>query len=165
SKGLDPRSAFESSGLLGGMTALPESPIVLIAASGIPEAGVALSLGGALSTAAVARRQGEDHELVLASGARAALPGPAIAMVAPGERITVACAESGVAIGASLVCFKAEGEGERLALAWKKYCPPVKRLLAVPGGRIVAADEASRLYLVDAVSGSEIWEKLLQAPA
>jgi hypothetical protein len=165
SKGLDPRSAFESSGLLGGMTALPESPIVLIAASGIPEAGVALSLGGALSTAAVARRQGEDHELVLASGARAALPGPAIAMAAPGERIAVACAESDVAIGASLVCFKAEGEGERLALAWKKYCPPVKRLLAVPGGRIVAADEASRLYLVDAASGSEIWEKLLQAPA
>jgi hypothetical protein len=165
SKGLDPRSAFESSGLLGGMTALPESPIVLIAASGIPEAGVALSLGGALSTAAIARRQGRDHELVLASGARAPLPGPALAIAAPGERIAVACAESGASQGASLDCFKTEGEGERLAMAWKRYCPPIKRLLAVPGGRMAAADDAARLYIVDASTGAEIWGKVLQAPA
>lgn len=164
SKGLDPRSAFESSGLLGGMAALPESSIVLIAAAGIPEAGAALSLGGALSTAAIARHRGSDHEIVLASGARAQLPGPALAIAASGERIAVACAEAG-AFGGSLVCFQAEGEGERLARAWKRECSPIRRLLVAPGGRIAAADEAARLYLVDASSGSEIWERHLQAPA
>ncbi len=164
-KGLDPRAAFESSGLLGGMSALPESSIVLIEPAGNPEAGVVLSLGGPLSTAAVARRRGFDHEIVLASGARAALPGPALAMAASGERIAVACAEAQAAALGSLICFKAEGEGEGLAQAWEKTGPPVKRLIAVPAGRIAAADESSRLYLVDAATGVEIWGKLLQTPA
>ncbi len=154
-KGLDPRAAFETSGLLGGMTALPESPVVLISGSGNPEAGVALSLGGALSTAAIARRRGADHELVIASGARAALPGPVLAMAASGERIAVACIEPGAAVLGSIACFKTEGEGEGIAHAWAREGPPVRQLMAVPGGRFVAADEASRLYRLDAATGTE----------
>jgi len=52
SRGPDPRAAFESSNLIGGMSALLESPVTLVAASGQAEAGVSLALGGALSMSA-----------------------------------------------------------------------------------------------------------------
>lgn len=165
SKGPDPRSAFESSGLLGGMTALLETPIALIPASGLPEAGVSLSLGGALSTTAIARRIGRDHELILASGARAVLPGPILALAASGERIVAACADKAGTAGGSLIAFKTEGEGENLVLAWKRECPPARRLLAVPGGRIAAVDETAKLYLIDVSSGHELWRQGLQDSA
>jgi hypothetical protein len=172
SKGPDPRAAFESSGLLGGISALPESPVALIAASGIPEAGVSLALGGALSMAAIARRSPSpgaegrfDHELVLASGARAALPGPSLALASTGERILVACARGSPSARASLICFKAEGEGENLAPAWRSEGPPAKRLLAVPGGRVAVADEAAGLYVVDASTGAQAWSKTLPVEA
>jgi hypothetical protein len=163
-KGPDPRSAFESSGFLGGLNASLESPVALVSASGVPEAGVALALGGALSTAAIARRQGSEHELVLASGARASLPGPVLALASSGDRIVVACAEPGSA-GGSLIAFKAGGEGEVLTRAWKKDGPPARRILAVPGGRMAIADESGRLYLLDPSSGAELWGQLLKSPA
>ena len=136
SKGPDPRAAFESSGLLGGISTAPETPVRLIAPAGIPEAGVSLALGGALSTAAIARRTdpssaslGFGHELALASGARASLPGPVLAMASEGERIVVSCADlqsafiRARAFGGALICFKTEGEGERLVEVWKSEGP------------------------------------------
>ena len=165
SKGPDPRAAFESSGLLGGMTSSPTSPVALIAAAGLPEAGVCLALGGSLSTAAIARRSGYGHELILASGARATLPGPVLAMAASGERIAVACAGTTGLEGSRLIGFKVEGEGERLVEAWNTEGSPVKRLLAVPGGRFVVADESQGLRLVDASTGAESWGKNLSANA
>ena len=165
SKGPDPRAAFESSGLLGGMTSSPASPVALIAAAGLPEAGVCLALGGALSTAAIARRSGYGHELILASGARATLPGPVLAMAASGERIAVACADSIALGGSRLIGFKAESEGERLVEVWKTEGFPVKRLLAVPGGRFAVADESAGIRLVDASTGARVWGKYLPATA
>jgi hypothetical protein len=177
SRGPDPRAAFETSGILGGMSSLLESSVTLIAASGRPESGVSLALGGALSTAAVARRvepsgadMGHGHELDLASGARASIPGPALAIASSGERIVVACADPFSPTGGALICFRTEGEGERLIVAWKKEGNAVGRLLAVPGGRIVASDDASsgasaRIYLVDAVSGTELWAVTLSTAA
>lgn len=165
-KGLDPRAAFESSGLLGGLSANPESSVELIAAAGVPEAGVSLALGGALSTAAIARAvEGRGHELVLASGARASLPGPVLALTATGERIIVACANPLAAVEGSLLCYKAESEGERLVEAWKLGGAPVKRILAVPGGRVAAANEAGALFLVDATTGARVWERKLAVEA
>jgi hypothetical protein len=171
-KGPDPRAAFESSCLLGGMTASPEAPVVLVAASGIPEAGVSISLGAALSTAAVARRYGPSeaggtygHELVLASGARISLRGPALAMAAVGERILVACAGADAPGRASLTCYRTEGEGERLIEAWSTEGPPATRLLPVPGGRVAAADEAASLELIDPATGAVVWSQGLPSVA
>jgi hypothetical protein len=172
SKGPDPRAAFESSGLFGGMAASPVAPVVLIAAAGLPEAGVCLALGESLSMAAIARRvyppsvgKGFRHELVLASGARASLPGPVLAMAASGERIVVACADASAVGRAFLIDFKTEGEGERLIEAWKTEGYPARRLLAVPGGRIVVADESVGLRLVDASTGAQAWGKSLSTSA
>ena len=169
SKGPDPRAAFESSGLLGGVAASPSSAVALISPAGLPEAGVCLALGGALSTAAIARRAGYRHELVLASGARAALPGPILGLAASGaasgERIVVACVDDTAAGGARLIGFRTEGEGERLVEAWRTEGHPVKRLLALPGGRVAAADEAMGLRIVDTSSGAEAWAKTLSATA
>jgi hypothetical protein len=162
-KGPDPRAAFESSGLLGRLSARLESSVSLLPGIGMPEAGSCLAIGANLSEAAIIRRlpipwsKGYDHELVLASGASASLPGPAIALASTGERFVVAASlgKSGVLIG-----FRTEGEGERLLESWKKEGPTVRRLLAVPGGRIVAADDdgsSPRLYLVDAATGAELW--------
>jgi hypothetical protein len=129
----------------------------------MPEAGSCLALGASLSEAAVVRRlplagaKGFSHELVLASGAQASLPGPAIALASTGERFVVAVS---LGKGGALIGFRAEGEGERLLESWKKEGPAVRRLLAVPGGRIAAADDegpSPRLYLVDAVTGAELW--------
>jgi hypothetical protein len=161
-KGLDPRAAFESSGLVGGISASLESAERLIVASGTPEAGVSLALGGALPTAAIARRiaapaaaAGYSHELVLVSGAHAELPGPILAITSVGERIVVACAlRAGLG---SLACFISDGE--KLIEAWKTEGSPVRRLLAVPGGRLAVADEAGGLRLIDASSGSKAWER------
>jgi hypothetical protein len=179
-KGPDPRAAFESSGLLGGVTALLESPITLVSPAGSPEAGVCLTLGGALSTAVIAREsvRGQnaaprEHELILASGAGLALPGPALALVESGDRVVVSCVESGGASGGSLLGFKIEGEGERLARSWIKKGAAVRRLLAIPGGRIAASEDAfgasglaTRLYLVDSTTGAEAWSAALSsAPA
>jgi hypothetical protein len=169
-KGPDPRAAFESSMLFGGISAVPESPIALIAPAGLPEAGVALSLGGALSTAAIARRIPSsapgsrfEHELALASGATARLPGPALALASSGERILVACSDEKASGGASLSCFKAEGEGESLVGAWRSEGAAVKRMLAVPGGRVAVADEAAVIRLVDASTGQPAWTRSLAA--
>jgi hypothetical protein len=167
-RGPDPRSAFENSGFLGGMTAVIESPIPLTAAAGRPEAGVSLALGGALSTAAIALQAESpsetkdlNHELALSSGARAALPGPALAMASSGDRIVVSCADYGSAAGGALIGFRVEGEGEKLLQSWKSEGLPARRLFAVPGGRIAVSDDAgggaSRVYLVDAASGAEVW--------
>ena len=176
-KGLDPRAAFESSGLLGGVSARLESSVTLVPAAGIPEAGPSLALGGALSTAAVARAVGlsngakaSGHELALASGVYAPLPGPALAMASSGERAVVACVDPQTPAGGSLVCFKTVGEGSSLVAAWKKQGHPAARLLAVPGGRIAVADDASsgaaaKLYLLDVSTGSELWSVQLQAVA
>lgn len=170
-KGPDPRAAFESSGILGGLSARLESSVSLLPGIGMPEAGSCLALGANLSEAAIVRRlplsgsKGFDHELVLASGARASLPGPAIALAATGERFVVA---SSLGKGGALLGFKAEGEGERLLESWKKEGPAVRRLLAVPGGRIAAADDegqSPRLYLIDAATGSELWGLALSAAA
>jgi hypothetical protein len=159
------------------MSALLESSVTLIESSGYPEAGVSLALGGALSTAAVARRVEpaamagrHSHELALASGARKSIPGPALAMASSGERIVVACADSQSPAGGALVCFRTEGEGAQLIVAWKKEGHAARRLLAVPGGRIAVSDDASlgaasRIYLVDAASGSELWSSPLQSAA
>jgi hypothetical protein len=130
----------------------------------MPEAGSCLAIGANLSEAAVVRRlplagaKGFSHELVLASGAEASLPGPAIALAATGEHLVVASSLGKG--GGALIGFRAEGEGERLLESWKKEGPAARRLLAVPGGRIVAADDDGsppRLYLVDAATGAEIW--------
>jgi hypothetical protein len=175
-KGPDPRAAFESSGLIGGMSALIESSVTLVNASSWPEAGVSLALGGALSTAAIARKvepsggRAPGHELVLASGARASIPGPALALASSGERVVVACADAHSPAGGTFICFRTEGEGEQLVAAWKKEGHPVGRLLAVPGGRIAASDDSSfagpaRIYLLDSVSGTEIWGMTLQSAA
>jgi hypothetical protein len=154
------------------MAASPVAPVVLIAAAGLPEAGVCLALGESLSMAAIARRvyppsagKGFRHELVLASGARASLPGPVLAMAASGERIVVACADAGAVGRAFLIGFKTEGEGERLIEAWKTEGFTARRLLAVPGGRIAVADESLGLRLVDASTGAQAWEKSLSASA
>jgi hypothetical protein len=176
-KGPDPRAAFESSCILGGMSAALESSVTLVAASGRSESGVSLALGGALSTAAVARRfegagaaPGPGHELALASGARSSLPGPALAIASSGERIVVACADPLSPAGGTLICFRTEGEGERLIVAWKKEGHAACRLLAVPGGRIAASDDASlgaasRIYSVDAITGAELWGATLPVAA
>lgn len=171
-RGPDPRSAFEGSGLLGGISASPESHIVLIEPKGVPEAGVSLALGGALSTAAISRRiaasppaEGFAHELILASGAKAILPGPVLCMAASGERIVVACVDSASDEGGSLLCFKAEGEGERLIEAWKTPGYPSRRLIAVPGGRVAASDEAAGLRVIDASTGAEAWALILPSNA
>ena len=161
------------------MSASLESSVTLVAASGRPEAGVTLSLGGALSTAAIARNVEPSstagspkvfaHELALASGARAFLPGPALAIASSGERIVVACADRQSSSGGALVCFRTEGEGERLVVVWKKEGNAVSRLLAVPGGRIAASDDSSvgacaRAYVLDASTGQELWSAALSAP-
>ncbi len=171
-KGPDPRAAFESSGLLGGIAASPESPVALIAASGLPEAGVSLALGGGLSTAAIARRldprsasERQGYELVLASGARASLPGPILALASAGERVIAACADALAPGRGSLRGLLAEREGERLTEAWKSEGPPASRLLAVPGGRIAVADEAGWLRLLDASTGAQLWSHSLAAGA
>lgn len=171
-KGTDPRAAYESSGQLGGIVARIESPIALVAASGEPEAGVSLALGASLSSAAIARRtfhQGQKtsvHELVLASGAAlSSLPGPVLAMASSGERILVSSSTSS---GGELLCFKAEGEGERLVEAWKKEGFEADRLIAVPGDRVAASIEGKsspRLCLIDSSSGSELWSQDLQDAA
>jgi hypothetical protein len=170
-KGTDPRAAFESSGLIGGLSAAPDSPILLIGPSGVPEAGVSISLGGPLSTAAIACRsypdqegKGPAHELILASGAKAILPGPALSLVSTGERIVAACADPSAPSGGSILCFKTEGEGEKLSVAWKNQGSPVKRMLSVPGGRVALADEAERLCLFDTASGNQAWGRLLKNP-
>jgi outer membrane protein assembly factor BamB len=178
SKGSDPRAAFETSCVIGGLSASLESSVTLVGPSGNSESGVALGLGGALSTAAIARSRAEigekdayhGHELVLASGTKAALPGPALASASSGDRVIIACADSSSPAGGSLSCFKTEGEGERLALSWKKDCRPVARLIAVPGGRVVASEDSAlfsawRLYCVDAVLGNEVWSASLQTSA
>jgi hypothetical protein len=129
----------------------------------MPEAGSCLAIGANLSEAAIVRRlplsgsKGFSHELVLASGAEASLPGPAIALATTGERFVVAAS---LGKGGALIGFRAEGEGERLLESWKKEGPAARRLLAVPGGRIAAADDDGsppRLYLVDATTGAELW--------
>jgi hypothetical protein len=170
SRGPDPRAAFESSGMLGGISSRPESAIDLVGARGLPEAGVSLALGATLSSAAVARRVADSsavggfvHELILASGTRALLPGPALALASSGERIAVSCADSGSPSRGWLICFKAEGEGERLVEAWKTAGSPIRRLLALPGGRIAASDEASGLRVIDASSGAQAWAQAFPA--
>jgi outer membrane protein assembly factor BamB len=177
-KGSDPRAAFETSGMIGGLSAPLETSVTLVGPSGYSESGVALGLGGSLSSAAIARSSieaGEKgvyraHELVLASGTKASLPGPALASASSGDRIIIACADSSSPAGGSLNCLKTEGEGERLAISWKKDCRPVTRLIAVPGGRVVASEDSAlfsawRLYCVDAVTGNEVWSASLQASA
>jgi hypothetical protein len=159
------------------MSAVLETPITLLPAAGQSETGVSLALGGALSTAAVARRvgpsglaRGHGHELALASGTRASLPGPALAIASSGDRIVAACADALSPAGGAIICFRTEGEGEQLIAAWKKEGHPASRLLAVPGGRIVVSDDASsnsvpRVYLLDASSGTELWSLSLSTAA
>jgi len=169
-KGADPRAAFESSGMVGGLTASLEAPVALVPPSGKSEAGVALALGGALSTAAIVRSSPTSessygrprHELVLASGAKAALPGPALAIASSGDRLVLACADRQAPEGGVLVCFKIEGEGEGLSEAWKRQVRAVNRLVAIPGGRVALADDLPllplpRISCVDAVTGEEVW--------
>ena len=45
-----------------------------------------------------------------------ALPGPVLAIASSGERIVVACYDEKASGGASLTCYKSEGEGERLVV-------------------------------------------------
>jgi hypothetical protein len=123
-----------------------------------------------LSTAAIARRvyslqtrKAVAHELILASGARTALPGPSLALASSGERIVVACADQGAAGGGSLRCYKYEGEGENLVEVWKAEGAPVTRILAVPGGRVALSDEADRVSLIDAATGALVWSRTLKA--
>jgi hypothetical protein len=170
SRGPDPRAAFESSGLFGGVSAPPEAPVPLIPPAGLPESGVALSLGGALSTAAVARTlpaagSSPGHELTLASGARASLPGPVLAMAAAGERIVVACADPRKPGLGHLLSFKTEGEGERLVEAWSADGPVTRRLLAVPGGRVAMSGESAILRIADAATGAQVWAQKLATDA
>jgi hypothetical protein len=148
-----------------------ETPVSLIAARGSPEAGVCLALGASLSEAAIVRRsslvasKGAAHELVLASGASAALPGPALAFAATGERFVVSTASDG---SGELIGFKAEGEGERLIESWKKHGVAARRSVVASGGRVALSDDeggASRFYLIDAASGEELWGFPLPAPA
>lgn len=167
----DPRAAYDSSGVMGGLSAKLESPVALLRSQGSPEAGPSLALGSDLSEAAMASRISGDptrtksHELILASGARASLPGPALALAATGDCYVVAVSYEQ---GGMLVGLKAEGEGERLLQSWKKEGPAVRRLMAIPGGRILCAedqDRSPRLFLIDAVSGSELWGLTLPGPA
>ena len=177
-KGSDPRAAFETSNLVGGISASIESSVTLVAASGRSESGAAVAIGGALSTAVIARsalstgsasaRQG--HELVLASGARASIPGPALAIASSGDRIVASCADPLSSAGGSLLCLRTEGEGERLIPSWKRELHPANRLLAVPGGRVVASEDSSlasfaRLHCVDTLTGKEIWSAAMQTVA
>jgi hypothetical protein len=179
SKGADPRAAFESSNMLGGLSASIEGSVKLLAASGRSESGVALSIGGALSTAVIARRvepagagfgRGPGHELVLASGAKASTPGPVLAIASSGDSIVAASADQLPPAGGSLLCFRTAGEGENLALAWKKEGRTVARLLAVPGGHVIASDDASiaaaaRISCIDTATGNEIWSATLSNAA
>jgi FOG: WD40-like repeat len=86
-----------------------------------------------------------------------ALPGPAIALVSSGETIVASCAVAGRPANGFVIGFKSEGEGERLAQSWIKEGSPAPRLLAIPDGRIAAADESGRLTVLDSASGKELW--------
>jgi hypothetical protein len=170
-KGPDPRAAFESSGMLGGLSAAAEYPATLITGFGSAEAGVALSLGAQLSTAAVARRTAPPspgavpaHELALASGARALLPGPALALAASGDWIVASCADPKGSGKGILIGYKAEGGGQGLAEAWRTASAPAIRLLAVPGGRLLMADEGGELSLIEASTGARAWGKRMSEP-
>jgi outer membrane protein assembly factor BamB len=177
-KDSDPRAAFETSCLVGGLSASLENSVTLIAASGRSESGVALAIGGALSTAVVARSAGssrnagggQGHELVLASGARTSIPGPALAIVASGDRIVASCADPLSSAGGALICFRTEGEGERLVASWKRELHAANHLLAVPGGRVIASEDSSlasfaRIYCFDSLTGKEIWSAAVQTVA
>jgi outer membrane protein assembly factor BamB len=174
-KGSDPRAAFETSGMVGGLSGSLESAVTLLPPAGRSASGVSLALGGALSTAAIARSAGlgdspaGGHVLVLASGSIAALSGPALAIASSGDRILVSCVDRLSPSGAAMICFKAEGEGERILASWKKDSRAASRLVAVPGGRVAVSEEASlasaRIYSMDALSGAEAWSAPLPVPA
>jgi hypothetical protein len=91
-------------------------------------------------------------------------------MASSGDRVVVSCVDQLSPSGGSLLCFKTEGEGERLVAAWKKDARVASRIFAVPGGRVAVSEDLSiaafaRIYCVDTLTGGETWSIGLQPAA
>jgi len=169
--GADPRAAFESSGMLSGLSASIETAKILRATRGSPRAGVALAYGSSLTNAVAAgsvsgrgpRGQAmSSEELFAAAGtASAPLPGPALAMAVSGESVVVSCSVPGGK--GALLGFRPDNSGG-FAVSWKREDKPRSRLLPAPGGRIAAGGEDGVLSIHDAADGRELWRSSLDGP-
>jgi hypothetical protein len=165
SAGADPRAAFESSGILSGLSADIEVVRMLRPSRGSPRAGVALAYGSSMTNAVAAGSvAGKDaagkatiaDELFAAAGtASVALPGPALAIAVSGDSVVVSCsAPGGKGI---LVGYRSADAGGGFAESWKREDRPRGRLLPAPGGRFAAGGEDGVLSIHDAADGRELW--------
>jgi hypothetical protein len=170
--GADPRAAFETSGMLSGMSADIEIVRMLGQPRGSPRAGVALAYGspmtGAVAAGSLPGRGGQGQapsgdELFSAIGpARAPLPGPALAIAVSGESVIVSCALPGGR--GVLEGFRPDDAGGGFSLTWKREEKPRDRLLPTPGGRFAAGGEDGILAIHDAADGRELWRSAVGEP-
>jgi hypothetical protein len=171
-QGADPRAAFESSGLLSGLSADIEAAKILRPSRGAPRAGVALAYGapvtGAVAAGSVSSRDAGgkavfSDELFSATGsAMTALPGPALALAAPGESIVVSCSASGGK--GFLLGYRPDDSGGGFAESWRREVKPRGRLMPAPGGRFASGGEDGALTMNDSTDGRELWRAVLDGP-
>jgi hypothetical protein len=170
--GADPRAAFESSGMLSGLSAGIEAVKILRASRGSPRAGVALAYGSSITNAVAAGsalvRDERGRSTVIdvmfsATGTSSvALPGPALAIAVSGESVVVSCSDPGGK--GILLGYRPDDAGGGFAESWRREDRPRDRLLPAPGGRFVAGGDDGILSVHDAADGRELWRGSVDGP-